>query len=62
MNSVQPALYGDMFPITVRLPGVAIGTQFGYALGGFAPTVAQWIAGDDRDGWLPVAGLLSRRP
>jgi hypothetical protein len=37
---------------------MAIGTQFGYALGGFAPTVAQWIAGGGPGGWVPVAGLV----
>jgi MFS family permease len=58
MNGIQPALYGEMFPTTVRLSGMAIGTQFGYALGGFAPTVAQWIAGSDRGGWVPVAALV----
>jgi MFS family permease len=58
MNGIQPALYGEMFPTTVRLSGMAIGTQIGYALGGFAPTVAQWIAGDDKGGWVPVAGLV----
>lgn len=58
MNGIQPALYGEMFPTTVRLSGMAIGTQFGYALGGFAPTVAQWIAGDGPGGWVPVAGLV----
>jgi hypothetical protein len=42
----------------VRLSGMAIGTQVGYALGGFAPTVAQWIAGDDAGGWVPVAVLV----
>jgi MFS family permease len=58
MNGIQPALYGEMFPTTVRLSGMAIGTQFGYALGGFAPTVAQWIAGGGPGGWVPVAGLV----
>ena len=58
MNGIQPALYGEMFPTTVRLSGMAIGTQVGYALGGFAPTVAQWIAGDDAGGWVPVAVLV----
>ena len=37
-NGVQPAFYGEMFPTRVRLSGMAIGTQIGYALGGFAPT------------------------
>jgi hypothetical protein len=37
-NGVQPAFYGEMFPTKVRLSGMAIGTQIGYAIGGFAPT------------------------
>jgi hypothetical protein len=47
-----------MFPTTVRLSGTAIGTQIGFALGGFAPTVAEWIAGDGPHGWIPVATLV----
>jgi hypothetical protein len=39
-NGVWPALYGEMFPTRVRLSGMAIGTQIGFALGGFAPTAA----------------------
>jgi len=58
MNGIQPSLYGEMFPTTVRLSGMAIGTQIGFALGGFAPTVAQWIAGDGPGGWPPVAALV----
>jgi MFS family permease len=53
-NGVQPAFYGEMFPTKVRLSGMAIGTQIGYALGGFAPTVAAAI---DGSGWVPVALL-----
>jgi MFS family permease len=51
-NGVQPALYGEMFPTKVRLSGMAIGTQIGYAIGGFAPTAAAAI---DSSGWGPVA-------
>jgi MFS family permease len=51
-NGVQPALYGEMFPTRVRLSGMAIGTQIGYAIGGFAPTAAAAI---DGAGWVPVA-------
>jgi hypothetical protein len=39
----------------VRLSGMAIGTQIGYAIGGFAPTAAKWIEGDGPGGWVPVA-------
>jgi MFS family permease len=53
-NGVQPAFYGEMFPTKVRLSGMAIGTQIGYAIGGFAPTVAAAI---DGSGWVPVALL-----
>jgi MFS family permease len=52
MNGIQPALYGEMFPTKVRLSGMAVGTQIGYAIGGFAPTAAAVI---DGGGWAPVA-------
>jgi MFS family permease len=55
MNGIQPALYGEMFPTRVRLSGMAVGTQIGYAIGGFAPTAAKWIEGDGAGGWVPVA-------
>jgi MFS family permease len=57
-NGVWPALYGEMFPTRVRLSGMAIGTQIGFALGGLAPTVADWIAGKGTDGWVPVAAMV----
>ena len=47
-----------MFPIRVRLSGMAIGTQIGYAIGGFAPTAAAAIAGDGPSGWVPVAAYV----
>jgi MFS family permease len=55
MNGIQPSLYGEMFPTRVRLSGMAIGTQIGYAIGGFAPTAAKAISGDGPGGWVPVA-------
>jgi MFS family permease len=55
MNGVQPALYGEMFPTRVRLSGMAVGTQIGYAIGGFAPTAAAAIDGGGPGGWVPVA-------
>jgi MFS family permease len=54
-NGVWPSLYGEMFPTRVRLSGMAIGTQIGFAIGGFAPTAAAAIAGEGPDGWVPVA-------
>jgi MFS family permease len=56
-NGIWPSLYGEMFPTRVRLSGMAIGTQIGFALGGFAPTVADWIAGQGTGGWVPVAAM-----
>jgi len=47
-----------MFPTRVRLSGVAIGTQIGFAIGGFAPTAAAAIAGAGADGWVPVAAYV----
>jgi MFS family permease len=58
MNGIQPSLYGEMFPMRVRLSGMAIGTQIGYAIGGFAPTAAKWIEGDGAGGWVPVAAYV----
>jgi MFS family permease len=55
-NGVQPALYGEMFPTRVRLSGMALGTQVGYAIGGFAPTAAAAI---DGAGWWPVAAYVA---
>jgi MFS family permease len=57
-NGVWPALYGEMFPTRVRLSGMAIGTQIGFAIGGFIPTVAAAIAGKGSGGWVPVAALV----
>jgi MFS family permease len=56
-NGIWPSLFGEMFPTRVRLSGVAIGTQIGFALGGLAPTLATAIAGAGPDGWVPVAAL-----
>lgn len=54
-NGVWPSFYGEMFPTRVRLPGVAIGTQIGFAVAGFAVTFAPRIAGTDGDDWTAVA-------
>jgi MFS family permease len=56
-NGIWPSLFGEMFPTRVRLSGMAIGTQIGFALGGLAPTVASAIAGPGAGGWVPVAAM-----
>lgn len=56
-NGVWPSFYAEMFETRVRLSGMAIGTQIGFALAGFGPTIAAAIQGKGPDGWLPVAYL-----
>ena len=58
-NGVWPTLYGEMFSTPVRYSGMAIGTQIGFALGGFSPTIAAAIVGEGTNGWLPVAFLTA---
>jgi MFS family permease len=56
-NAVWPAFYAEMFDTRVRLSGMAIGTQIGFALGGFAPAIAAAVQGPGPMGWVPVAAL-----
>jgi MFS family permease len=58
-NAIWPSLYGEMFDTRVRLSGMAIGTQIGFALGGFAPTISAAIMGEGPNGWMPVAALVT---
>jgi MFS family permease len=54
-NAVWPATYAEYFPTRVRLSGMAIGTQFGFALAGFTPTIAGALLNGDADNWFKVA-------
>ena len=54
-NAIWPSFYGEMFDTRVRLSGMAIPTQIGFALGGFAPTIAAAVQGSGPNAWLPVA-------
>lgn len=58
-NGVWPAMYGEMFGTRVRLSGMAIGTQVGFALGGFAPTISAALLGNGPNGWMPVAAFTT---
>jgi len=58
-NGVWPALYGEMFDTRVRLSGMAIGTQIGFALGGFAPSISAAVQGEGPNGWVPVAAFVT---
>jgi hypothetical protein len=46
-----------MFDTRVRLSGMAVGTQIGFALGGFAPAIAASLQLPGPNGWVPVAAL-----
>ncbi|MEV0601948.1 MFS transporter [Streptomyces sp. NPDC050315] len=54
-NGIWPSFYGEMFPTRVRLSGMAIGTQIGFAVAGFAVSLAERIAGSDGSNWVGVA-------
>lgn len=54
-NGIWPSFYGEMFSTRVRLSGMAIGTQTGFAVAGFAVTFAAEIAGPNGDDWFSVA-------
>ena len=54
-NAVWPSTYAEYFPTSVRLSGMAIGTQFGFGLAGFTPTIAGWLLDGDADNWYRVA-------
>jgi len=58
-NGIWPALYAEMFDTRVRLSGMAVGTQIGFALGGFAPTISAAVMGTGPMGWVPVAVFTS---
>ena len=48
-------MYSEMFPTRVRYTGVALGTQLGFVVAGFAPAIATAIQGKGATGWVPVA-------
>ncbi len=56
-NAIWPSFYGEMFDTRVRLSGMAIPTQIGFAIGGFAPTIAAALQGPGPNGWIPVAAF-----
>ncbi|TDV55013.1 MFS transporter [Actinophytocola oryzae] len=58
-NGIWPAFYGEMFTARVRLSGMAIGTQIGFAVAGFSPTIAAALDGEDGTRWVPVAVLVA---
>jgi MFS family permease len=55
-NGIWPSFYGEMFSTKVRLSGMAIGTQIGFAIAGFAVASAAGIASPE--GWLGLRGWV----
>jgi MFS family permease len=55
-NGIWPSLYGEMFTTKVRLSGMAVGTQIGFAIAGFAVASAAGIVSPE--GWLGLQGWV----
>jgi len=51
-NAVWPSFYGEMFSTRVRFSGMAIGTQIGFMMAGFAPTIVTGLGGVSEGGWV----------
>lgn len=58
-NACWPATYAEYFPTSVRLSGTAIGTQFGFALAGFTPAIAEALMGGEAGNWWRVAAFAA---
>jgi MFS family permease len=54
-NAIWPSFYGEMFTTQVRLTGMAVGTQIGFAISGFVPAIATAIGGAGNANWTGVA-------
>lgn len=54
-NAVWPAFYGEMFSTRVRFSGMAIGTQLGFLMAGFAPSIVTALGGVAPGGWVVIS-------
>ena len=54
-NAVWPSFYGEMFSTNVRFSGMAIGTQIGFLLAGFAPSIVTALGGVREGGWVVIS-------
>ncbi|MGH1565416.1 MFS transporter [Mumia sp. DW29H23] len=54
-NAVWPSFYGEMFSAKVRFSGMAIGTQLGFLMAGFAPSIVTGLGGVQEGGWTVIA-------
>jgi MFS family permease len=52
-NGIWPSFYAEMFPNRVRVSGLALGTQIGFAVaGGVAPVLSTALAGPQLHDWV----------
>lgn len=59
-NGIWPSFYAEMFPTSVRVTGLALGTQIGFAVsGGLAPALASAVAGPSGENWVSVAAVTA---
>ncbi|MBU8807367.1 MHS family MFS transporter [Mycolicibacterium goodii] len=58
-NAVWPSFYGEMFSTQVRFSGVAIGTQLGFLMAGFAPTIVTALGGVQEGGWVVISAFTA---
>ncbi|WP_309131415.1 MFS transporter [Brevibacterium sp.] len=59
-NAIWPSFYAEMFPTSVRVTGLALGTQIGFAVsGGVAPALASAVAGKSGENWVSVAAFTA---
>lgn len=56
-NAVWPSFYGEMFSARVRFSGMAIGTQLGFLMAGFAPSIVAALGGVQEGGWVVISGF-----
>ena len=54
-NAVWPSFYGEMFSTQVRFSGMAIGTQLGFLVAGFAPSIVTALGGVREGGWVVIS-------
>lgn len=53
VNASWPSFFSEMFPGRVRVSGLALGTQIGFAVSGvIGPVLATALAGADLKGWV----------
>lgn len=59
-NGIWPSFYAEMFPTRVRVTGLALGTQIGFAVsGGVAPAAATALSGENLTGWVGPASFVA---